>query len=246
VSAPWLALLDGRPVSAGEVADVDPRTRDPVPFGLYETVLVLRDRALLAGAHARRLVDSAADLDLGTLRVEEVAARLHEAARAARGQRGRLRWLRWKEGPGIRDLVLLDPEPAPPERISVTLAPPAPIARAGDRRHKRIDLLRDMTRAREDAVAAGHFDVVFRDERGVLLEGTRTSLFWRRGRTLHTPAARLPILPGVRRAWLMQTATRAGLTVIETEAGAEDLLVADEVLVTNAIQRVRRFVALET
>jgi branched-subunit amino acid aminotransferase/4-amino-4-deoxychorismate lyase len=160
------------------------------------------------------------------------------AARAAT-PRARLRVLRWRDDDRARTLLTVSPEPPPPREIVLGVCPERRPRDADERRHKRIDAP-DLDRARRRSAADGRFDDLVLDDRGIVLEGARTSVSWRVGRTLHTPAATLPILPGTRRAWLMEAALRAGLAAVESEAPLDVLRAADEILVTNAIVGVRR------
>jgi 4-amino-4-deoxychorismate lyase len=239
VSLPLVSILDGREIPPDHVDEIDPRRSDPVPMGVFETVLVLRDRPLLAREHVTRHVAACEDLGLSAPDPDRLVLDLAATARHAKGRRARLRVLRWAEDARTRALVTLSAEPGSSSRTTVGIAPERRPCGAWERKHKRVDAA-DLDRIREAATAAGHLDLLVLDERGRVLEGSKTNVFWRRGKTLLTPATTLPLLPGIRRAWLLEAARRAGMTTREVEAPLEDLLDADEVLLTNAILRVAR------
>jgi para-aminobenzoate synthetase/4-amino-4-deoxychorismate lyase len=80
------------------------------------------------------------------------------------------------------------------------------------------------------AVRDGHVEVLFINERGELTEGSRTNVFVRRGRRLLTPPIDCGVLPGTRRAEILETDPSASEAVL-TPSDLED---ADEILVCNA------------
>jgi para-aminobenzoate synthetase/4-amino-4-deoxychorismate lyase len=243
VTAPIAAVLDGRTIDPAEAAAIDPRGRDPVPLGIYETVLVTRDRPRLAAAHARRHATDAVALGLGAPTESSIVADMNDLAARAGGRRSRLRVIRWREDGSTRCLLTLSPEPPAPTDVVVGVAPERRPDGAVERRRKRIDAP-DLDRVRAAAATNGRFDDLVLSEHGTVLEGGKTSVFWLRGRVLFTPAATLPILPGVRRARLLQAANRAGLTTTEITAPLDTVLAADEILLTNAIVGVLRSVRL--
>jgi len=233
------AMLDGSLVSRADAEASNPRRLDPVPRGLFETILVSRDRPHLVEAHAKRLCDSSAALDLGAPDRARLVAEIRSAAAHAGGRRARLRVLRWEDSGAVRQLVTLDPEPPSPARIVLGVATERRPRDREDRRHKRLDAP-DLDRIRKGASNAGVFDLLILDEAGRVLEGAKTNVFWRTGSTIRTPSTRLSLLPGTRRARLFLAARRAGYTVEETESDLTELLVAQEVMVTNSLQGVRR------
>lgn len=86
--------------------------------------------------------------------------------------------------------------------------------------------------ARREAEAAGAQEAILQDRRGVLLEGTRSNLFFFRDDVLYTPARECGILSGVTREKVLAVARREGLTVNEGVHGAADLRGADEAFLT--------------
>lgn len=152
-------------------------------------------------------------------------------------------------------LAGVPPDPAGhPLRVRLTLGPagdleitrapltpqegPATITLAPQRLDSREPLLAHKTTARAHydqalahAMAAGHFDTLFCNERGELCEGARSNLFLRMDGKLLTPAAHCGLLNGVLRRSLLSAgqAREARLTLA-------DLHRAEAVFVGNALR----------
>lgn len=82
------------------------------------------------------------------------------------------------------------------------------------------------------AVAQRYFDVLFTNEKGELTEGAISNIFIRKGTQYYTPPVRCGLLPGVFRQHFLQTHR----TVKEKVLFAEDLLSADEIILTNSVR----------
>jgi 4-amino-4-deoxychorismate lyase len=97
----------------------------------------------------------------------------------------------------------------------------------------------------DEAKRRGADDAVFVGAGGVVLEGPTTNLWWRRGRTLFTPALELGILAGVTRSALLELAPALGY---EVELGAfrlEMLAVAEEAFTSSSVREVMPAIALD-
>jgi 4-amino-4-deoxychorismate lyase len=92
--------------------------------------------------------------------------------------------------------------------------------------------------AEAEARRRGADDAIFVDERGVVLEGPTTNVWWRRGRTLFTPALELGILAGVTRAALVELAEAAGYDVTEGAFPLAEAAGADEVFTSSSVREV--------
>lgn len=99
--------------------------------------------------------------------------------------------------------------------------------------------------AEAEARARGADDAVFVRDDGVLLEGTVTNVWWRRGSTLYTPSLELGILAGVTRAVLLELAPAAGYEVEQGVYPLEDLLAADEAFTSSSVREVMPVVAVD-
>lgn len=90
----------------------------------------------------------------------------------------------------------------------------------------------------------GYDDCLLMNDRGCLCESMSSNLFWVKDSALFTPALSTGCLPGVMRSVVIELAGKAQLTVHTPAAPTTaDLLEADEIFLTNAIQGIRWVVA---
>jgi 4-amino-4-deoxychorismate lyase len=99
--------------------------------------------------------------------------------------------------------------------------------------------------AEAEAKRRGADEAVFVDTEGVVLEGTVTNVWWRRGRTLHTPELGLGILAGVTRAALLELAIARGYTVEEGAYPLDDLCSAEEAFTSSSVRELMPLVAVD-
>lgn len=99
--------------------------------------------------------------------------------------------------------------------------------------------------ARAEARRAGADEALFLNTRGLLAEGSATNLFVVRQGELLTPPIEDGALPGVTRGSVMELALGAGIAVHEASLTLEDLRVADEAFLTNAVMGVMPLVAVD-
>lgn len=92
--------------------------------------------------------------------------------------------------------------------------------------------------AEAEARRRGADDAVFVDHAGIVLEGPTTNLWWRRGRTLCTPALELGILAGVTRAAVLDHAAAAGYEVVQGAFSLADLAGAEEAFTSSSVREV--------
>jgi len=200
--------------------------------GFFETLLVAGRRAVFFDAHLARLARSCAALGVpapGRARVKTASAgALREARRAE--EYG----MRWSYLAIARDLdsprswrffAMLFPMPAEILRKrkgvrAVTLP------RGWERstpRWKTIDYRASIAGGRLAKRLAAE-EGIFVDANGRVREGTATNVFRISGSRLQTPPVSSGILPGVVRAWVIENAGRAGLSVEEAAFSAARLL----------------------
>jgi 4-amino-4-deoxychorismate lyase len=96
-----------------------------------------------------------------------------------------------------------------------------------------------------EARRRGADDAMFVAADGSVMEGPVTNLWWRHGRTLHTPALDLGILAGVTRATLIELAARSGYAVREGWFPVADMAAADEAFTSSSIREVMPIVAID-
>jgi branched-chain amino acid aminotransferase len=87
--------------------------------------------------------------------------------------------------------------------------------------------------AKEAALEQGAYESLFQDEAGGILEGTATNVFFVVDGVLRTASLESPLLEGVTRDAVLETARAAGMRVEEGRVGAEELPRAREAFLTS-------------
>jgi 4-amino-4-deoxychorismate lyase len=85
---------------------------------------------------------------------------------------------------------------------------------------------------------AGGDDALLLGRGRIVLEGPTSNVWWRRGRTLYTPALDTGILAGVTRAVLAEAAAGLGYELREGTFPVDELLAADEVFMSSSVREV--------
>ena len=99
--------------------------------------------------------------------------------------------------------------------------------------------------AQDEARLRGGDDAIFVAGDGTVLEGTVTNIWWRRERTLYTPALELGILAGVTRATLIEAAAELGYDVREGAFPLEHVAGAEEAFMSSSVREVMPVVHLD-
>ena len=99
--------------------------------------------------------------------------------------------------------------------------------------------------AEAEAKRRGADEAVFVDAEGVVLEGTVTNVWWRKGQMLYTPALGLGILAGVTRAALVELADAEGYAVDEGAYSLDVLSAADEAFTSSSVREVMPLVEID-
>lgn len=99
--------------------------------------------------------------------------------------------------------------------------------------------------AEAEAKRRGADEAVFVDTEGVVLEGTVTNVWWRRGDTLHTPSLDLGILAGVTRAALLELAKTRAYAVEEGAYSLDELYGAEEAFTSSSVREVMPLVRID-
>lgn len=100
--------------------------------------------------------------------------------------------------------------------------------------------------AQEEARSRGTDDALFLSLEGLVLEGPTSNIWFREGRTLHTPALDLGILAGVTRDTLIGAATARGYSVAEGTYELDRVLAADEVFSSSSVREVVGVVRIDS
>jgi 4-amino-4-deoxychorismate lyase len=236
---------------------------DPVDLALvrgeaaFEATRVYAGRPFRLRAHLDRLAASAAALELALPEgLEELAARA--VAAAGDGDLAlRLICTKGREGDGApAAFAICTAIPASFERerrrgLKVVLLTTAtdPLVRAASpwllAGVKSINYAASMA-AQRTARARGADETVLVGLGGELLEAPTSSLWWRSGQTLHTPALDLGILAGITRGVILrELAPGLGLKVLEGVYTAEDLASADEAFLSSSTREVMPVVEVD-
>jgi 4-amino-4-deoxychorismate lyase len=99
--------------------------------------------------------------------------------------------------------------------------------------------------AQNEARVRGADDAIFVASDRTVLEGTVTNVWWRRERTLYTPALELGILAGVTRATLIEAAAGLGYDVREGAFPLEHLAGSEEAFLSSSVREVMPVVRLD-
>jgi branched-chain amino acid aminotransferase len=227
--------------------------------GLFETMRAQHGRVFRLDAHHVRLERSAATLlganDLGVLpdpeayaelldrnRLESARIRLTVAAGSMRSGLGAV-------VPSFTVCATAAPLAAPlpglyAKGVVVALcdhrvSPSDPIA--GHKTTCYLPRLVGLRRARE----AQCFDALWFTTANRLAEGSITNVFVAKDGVLKTPSLDTPVLPGIARSVVLELAGTLETKVEETALTVNDLLDADEVLLTNSIIQVMPVIRVE-
>jgi 4-amino-4-deoxychorismate lyase len=99
--------------------------------------------------------------------------------------------------------------------------------------------------AEAEARRRGVDEAFFVDDSQIVLEGTVTNVWWRKGDVLYTPSLDLGILAGVTRAALCELAPGCGFRVEEGAYPLADLLGADEAFSSSSVREILPVVEID-
>jgi branched-subunit amino acid aminotransferase/4-amino-4-deoxychorismate lyase len=209
-------------------------------IGAFETLRVERGRPLLLARHLARLSAALAELSMPALPpADDIRALIDDVVSSAGGDRGE----------GVLRLIAADARllvsvvPTPPAPLSVRLGLSRTIRRlsgAPTTRFKALAYLDNALLARE-AAARGLFDVIALNERGLLADGGRCTLFLVIDGELLTPrSAEDGALPGIVRGVLIESGIAR-----EAALSPADLARASAAVATNALIGITEVSAVE-
>jgi 4-amino-4-deoxychorismate lyase len=213
--------------------------------GAFETARVYGGRPFRLADHLDRLAESARRLGLPSPDRSEVEVLVEQALSAAGRDNAFIRIYltpgrEGREQPAAFVLVAELPRDLEEVRargirlISVPLGLAGPGLLGGV---KSTSYALNMVAVHE-ARQRGAEDAVFLALGGTVLEGPTTNLWWRRGRTLYTPALELGILAGVTRAVLIEAAPALGYEVEEGAYPLDDLVSGEEAFTSSSVREV--------
>jgi branched-subunit amino acid aminotransferase/4-amino-4-deoxychorismate lyase len=199
--------------------------------GFFETLWVWERRMIFFDAHLARLRTSCAALGVPGPRPPRVRAAARAALRdASSGREYGMRWSYLATGKDLdsprawRFFAMIFPVPSEILRkrrgVRAVLLP-----RGWERttpRWKTIDYRASIAGARLARHRAAE-EGVFIDEKGHVREGTASNVFLLSGRRAATAPVSAALLPGVVRSWVIENASRVGMTVSERSFSAARL-----------------------
>ncbi len=227
---------------------------------VYEVLRTYGGRPFAVDAHLARLEGSAARIGLELPRTRaELAAELDRTLAAAGNEESYVR-LVVTRGSGELSLdpflavdpkviVIVRPIQLPPQDayergVKVQLVG---IRKTGkdslDPRAKTGNYLNSVLALRE-ARRHGAFEAVLLDQGGAITEGASSNVFVVQGGRLATPPVEAGILEGVTRATVFEVAASLGVPVDERRLVPDDLLGADEAMITSSIRELVPVVAV--
>jgi branched-subunit amino acid aminotransferase/4-amino-4-deoxychorismate lyase len=218
--------------------------------GLFETLLFTRGELILTEAHACRMIDGAKVLGLPAQAIAAFAECAFEAVRAVGLTESRTAVrVTLTGGSGGRGL---DRPAEVQPRLFATAAPaarpttPARLVVAQTRRNQASPASRwktlaylDNVLARREAVIAGGDEAVMLNTLGEVACAAAANVFWLQDSALFTPAVETGCMDGIMARQVAEAAAAIGIEVRRIRAGAEALVDADAIFLTNSLIGVR-------
>ena len=214
--------------------------------GLFESLPVIDGRPKFLPAHVRRLDHGARALGFGPGPTEaDVLADVGLLIAACGGGTFSMRLVLFREGAAIRRLATADAMPAEAGRpVALVVAAKEFDGPRALGRYKTLNYLVPRLAHRE-AAARGADEALFTTHDGLVLEGTRSTLFLVTDGVLRTPPLSLPILPGVTRDVILAAAAARGVPVREETFPVGELFTADEVFISASVRGLRPVATFE-
>ena len=216
--------------------------------GVFETMKVFRGKLLLEEYHFERLFSSLRLLQIGcseTFTQTNLVAQMLQLCQqdhCLEHARVRLEVYRTEEnktGYSIEAIPLEAQESQWEENgLEVVLYPFARKSMDAFANLKSANFL-PYVLAQRYAAERGADDALVLNAQNRLCDSSRANLFLVKGKTIYTPALHQGCVNGVMRRVVMQEAKKLGFRLHSDEVEEEQLLAADEVFLTNAIQMIR-------
>lgn len=205
--------------------------------GIFDTSMVLNSRMMFRDRHLKRLMDAAEALDIAveTNDVETAIDRAIEGVEAGRLRVSVSRPFDGSPGAPIRTQVTsLDAtrqfQPVRAITSDIARLPGAPSAQ-----YKTLSYI-DNVEALRRALTKGADTALMLNAFGRPASGAMENLFILEDTKLVTPPTEEGVLAGTLRAWVLDEASEAGLTVEEATLSVERLASADAVFLTNSLR----------
>ncbi len=226
--------------------------------GLFETMRGYQGRVFRLEAHLRRLIRSARTMGWTVLPEEELLRdHVERALGASESDDARVRLtvttgsLRASEDvpPQLTVVASASPGAAYPEvcyskGVTVTVANSRQPSLDMTCGHKTTSYFSRLGALRQTH-QQGAFECLWFTYDRRLAEGAISNVFLVRKDELLTPPLDTPVLPGITRAVVIEQAAQLGVPVRETALSIDDLLSADEVILTNSLMELVPAVRIE-
>jgi D-alanine transaminase len=223
---------------------------------VYEYVATYNGRLFRLEEHLERLARSMAALSFPPVSIESVRDAIMETHRASGIERAGI-YLQISRGVDRRDHPF--PQDSVPQVVMTVrhlAEKPASYREHGigvitvtDFRWHRCDIktvqLLPNVMAKQRALDAGAFDAVFVSEEGVVREATSSNVYIVREGTISTHPLTERILGGITRQVLLKVAQEAGIPLAERFYTVEEMMDADEVLLTGTTTEVLPVVTVD-
>lgn len=227
-------------------------------IGLFETMRTYAGKVFRLDEHLQRLITSARQLGWATLpdlddlitNVDEVVAAANEdvlrvrltvttgAARLSAGDEPRLTIVATATDGASYPREMYD------QGVTVIASEYRQNRFDATTGHKTTSYFSRMASLRE-AHAQGAVEALWFTDNMRLAEGAISNVFIYAGEELLTPPLNTPVLPGIARAAILEIAPHLGLRPAERELTIDDLLNAEEVILTNSLMEVMPVVRVE-
>ncbi|MBN9381603.1 MAG: aminotransferase class IV [Chitinophagaceae bacterium] len=214
--------------------------------GLFETIRIKDGRILLSQYHFERLLNGCRLLGLEALTIEQFTAGILELCEKnghALSARVRLTVFRGEMGRGDADTNYII-QSSPLDLVNVGTGVTLGVFPKGRKACDGFSQLKSnnyliYSMAAMYARSHGWDDCLVLNSRERIADSSIANLFYVKGATIYTPPLSEGCVAGVMRRWLMTVLPGEGHHVVEKPVAPEDLIVADEVFLTNAIRGVR-------
>ena len=216
--------------------------------GLFETMRIKDGRILLADLHYQRLLNGSVLLGLEPLTLEQFTGSVLELCQCNRHSvcaRVRLTVFRGEMGLDdtamsyvIQSWALEEMEERPGGLVLGTF--PKGRKSCDGLSHLKSNNYLLYSMAAMYARSHGWDDCLVLNSRDRIADSSIANLFYVTGDTIYTPPLSEGGVGGVMREWLLRALPAEGFRVIEKPVAPEDLILVDEVFLSNAIRGVRR------
>ncbi|OGO24815.1 MAG: hypothetical protein A2144_09615 [Chloroflexi bacterium RBG_16_50_9] len=228
-------------------------------YGLFETMRAYHGKLFLLERHIKRLLgaveiiglgQSLTGIDLVKACLETLRANGLEEARlrltVTGGEADSLPWVRCDDKPTVvvtaRSFTPFSKEKYA-EGFKAIVASQRRCRQSLVSRIKSTSYLVSVL-TRMEAKEAGMDEALLLNDRGLVVEGSGSNVFFVKSSRLVTPSLESGILPGITRQVVIELAHKAGIDVIEGDVNLADLEKADEAFMTNVMIELMPLVAV--